>query len=125
MSENTTATMPVLALRGLAVFPNMLLHFDVGRKSSIKALDEAMSTGQNVFLVAQRDLAVEEPRAEDLYTVGTVSSVRQLLRLPGDNVRVMVEGVARGRLLQMTEQEPRLLAQVRWLPGSPPHARKP
>ena len=117
MSENTTATMPVLALRGLAVFPNMLLHFDVGRKSSIKALDEAMSTGQNVFLVAQRDLAVEEPRAEDLYTVGTVSSVRQLLRLPGDNVRVMVEGVARGRLLQMTEQEPRLLAQVELIPA--------
>ena len=81
MSENPIATMPALALRGLAVFPNMLLHFDVGRRSSIKALDEAMSTGQNVFLVAQRDLTVEEPRGEDLYAVGTVSSVRQLHRL--------------------------------------------
>lgn len=94
----TSVTMPALALRGLAIFPNMLLHFDVGREASIKALDEAMTTSQPIFLVAQRDLSVEVPEEDDLYTVGTISNVRQILRLPGDNVRVMVEGVSRGRL---------------------------
>ena len=62
MESNLPVTMPALALRGLTVFPNMLLHFDVGREASIKALDEAMTTGQPVFLVAQRDLSVESPK---------------------------------------------------------------
>ena len=106
-----------MALRGLAVFPGTLIHFDVGRRSSIQALDEAMSSGQNVFLVAQRDMAVEEPREGDLFTVGTISSVRQILRLPGDNVRVMVEGVGRGRLLRLTKSEPFLLAEVEPIPA--------
>ena len=92
------STMPVLALRGLTIFPNMLLHFDVGREASIKALDEAMASGSPVFLVTQKDLAVEEPRQEDLFSVGTISNVKQILRLPGDNVRVMVEGEDRGTL---------------------------
>jgi ATP-dependent Lon protease len=60
----------------------MLLHFDVGREASIKALDEAMSSGQTVYLVTQRDLSVESPQQEDLYTIGTISAVRQILRLP-------------------------------------------
>ena len=93
--------MPVLALRGLTIFPNMLLHFDVGREASIKALDEAMASGSPVFLVTQKDLAVEEPRQEDLFSVGTISNVKQILRLPGDNVRVMVEGEDRGKLLSL------------------------
>ena len=88
--------MPALALRGLTIFPNMLLHFDVGREASIKALDEAMATGQPIFLVAQKEIAVETPRAEDLFSIGTISNIRQILRLPGDNVRVMVEGVGPG-----------------------------
>ena len=115
LTEQSAAeqTMPVMALRGLTVFPNMLLHFDVGRESSIRALDEAMSAGTPVFLVAQRDLAVEEPRQEDLYTVGTISSIRQILRLPGDNVRVMVEGTARGELITLTQTAPFLQAAVK------------
>lgn len=104
--------MPTLALRGLTIFPNMLLHFDVGRTSSIRALDEAMSSGQPIFLVAQRDLTVEDPKAEDLFTVGTISNVRQILRMPGDNVRVMVEGVSRGRLSELSQISPFLVAQV-------------
>ena len=112
MPIDTTETMPALALRGLAIFPNTILHFDVGRKASIQALDTAMSTGQNVFLVAQRDMTVEEPVEGDLYTVGTVSSVRQILRLPGDSVRVMVEGIGRGRLLRLTADGPCLMAEV-------------
>jgi len=113
MSEQMIpAGMPALALRGLTVFPNMLLHFDVGREASVKALDECLASGQPIFLVTQRELSVENPQMEDLYSVGTVSNVRQLLRLPGDNVRVMVEGVSRGRLKSLTQTAPYLLAEV-------------
>ncbi len=120
MEENMPVIMPALALRGLTVFPNMLLHFDVGRESSIKALDEAMTSGQTIFLVAQRELAVENPQEGDLYAVGTISNVRQILRLPGDNVRVMVEGVSRGRLCQLVETNPYLSAEVEEIPGEAP-----
>ncbi|MBP1737362.1 MAG: ATP-dependent protease La [Oscillospiraceae bacterium] len=104
--------MPALALRGLTVFPNMLIHFDVSRDVSIKALDYAMSAGQPVFLVAQKDLSVEEPAFSDLFSVGTISNVRQILRLPSNTVRVMVEGVSRGRLHELTQLSPHLLAAV-------------
>ena len=123
MEENMPVIMPALALRGLTVFPNMLLHFDVGRESSIKALDEAMTSGQTIFLVAQRELAVENPQEGDLYAVGTISNVRQILRLPGDNVRVMVEGVSRGRLCQLVESNPYLSAEVEEIPGEAPVKR--
>ena len=123
METNLQKTMPALALRGLTVFHNMLLHFDVGRAASIKALDESMGSGQPIFLVAQRDLAVEDPQEKDLYSVGTVCNVRQLLRLPGDNVRVMVEGLSRGRLLEMTQTEPYLAARVEELPAEQPVRR--
>ena len=112
-----TSILPTIALRGLTVFPNMLIHFDVGRESSIKALEEAMSTGVPVFLVAQRDISVERPGAEDLYQVGTISNVRQLLRMPGDNVRVMVEGVCRARLIAMTRRNPYLETEVQEIPA--------
>ena len=120
MEPNLHKTMPALALRGLTVFPNMLLHFDVGRAASIKALDEAMGSGQPIFLVAQRDLAVEDPQAADLYSIGTICNVRQILRLPGDNVRVMVEGLSRGRMEELTQTEPYLAARVEELPGEQP-----
>ena len=119
---NATVTMPVLALRGLTIFPNMLLHFDVGRGASIKALDFAMTEGVPVFLVAQRDLSVEEPSQEDLYEIGTVSNVKQILRLPGDNVRVMVEGSSRGRLLTLGQTSPFLQGEVEVL-EVPEHRR--
>ena len=109
---NLPAVMPALALRGLTIFPNMMLHFDVGREASIKALDESMTSGQPIFLVAQRDMAVEDPKEEDLYRIGTISTVRQILRLPGGNVRVMVEGVSRGRLQCLTQTTPYFTAQV-------------
>jgi ATP-dependent Lon protease len=110
------ATMPALALRGICVFPNMLLHFDVAREASIKALDAAMSGGTPIFLVTQRDLTVDVPGRNDLYDVGTIASVRQILRLPDNNVRVMVEGTARGRLLDVQSAEPYLSAVVEELP---------
>ena len=107
-----TATMPVIALRGLTVFPNVLIHFEVARETSVRALEAAMTAGSPVFLVGQKDIGVEEPGPDDLYQVGTISNIRQILRMPGDNVRVMVEGAARGRLLQMLRSDPHLEAEV-------------
>ena len=93
--------LPLLPLRGLTVFPEMRVHFDLGRDKSIKALDSAMNKDQLVFLVAQKDLRNEEPALADLYPVGTMARVRQVLRMPGDNMRVLVEGVSRARLKSM------------------------
>ena len=120
---NRQQTMPALALRGLTVFPQMLLHFDVGRQASIQALDESMASGQPIFLVAQRELAVESPQEKDLYSIGTICNVRQILRLPGDNVRVMVEGVSRGRLCLLPKTTPYLNALVEELPAEQPVRR--
>ena len=112
-----TSTMPTIALRGLTVFPNVMIHFEVARDISIRALEEAMTEGSPVFLVGQKDIAVEAPQQKDLYTVGTISNIRQILRMPGDNVRVMVEGQARGRMLQMMRTEPYLEAEVLEIPS--------
>ncbi|MCD7821357.1 MAG: LON peptidase substrate-binding domain-containing protein [Clostridiales bacterium] len=90
LSEPVTNTteMPAMALRGLTIFPSMTVHFDVGREASIRALNAAMEDGDTIFLVTQKDLSVEEPEMEDLYGMGTIVAVRQMLRLPGDNVCV-------------------------------------
>ena len=77
------STMPTIALRGLTVFPNVMIHFEVAREMSIKALEEAMTAGSPVFLVGQKDMSIETPGAKDLYTVGTISNIRQILRMPG------------------------------------------
>ena len=109
------STMPVIALRGLTVFPNVLIHFDVARNISIKALEAAMTEGKPVFLVGQKDISVEAPENSDLYHIGTISNIRQILRMPGDNIRVMVEGQTRGRLLQLTQNDPYLEGDVQEL----------
>ncbi len=109
-------TIPVLTLRGLTVFPQLLLHFDVGRNASIHALEEAMEENREIFLVTQRDLTVENPEARDLYAIGTVAEVKQILRLPENSVRVMVAGRSRGRLLRITSSEPYLTAEVELIP---------
>ncbi len=116
MMNQQPATMPVLALRGLTVFPQLILHFDVGRAASIQALEEAMGENREIFLITQRDLTVENPAQDDLYTIGTVADVKQILRLPENGVRVMVEGKSRGRLLQLISLEPYITAQVEYLP---------
>ncbi len=103
-------TLPMIALRGLVVFPDMEMHFDVGRKRSVQALSAAMNHDQTLFLVTQRDTQAEEPTEEQLYTVGVVVRVRQVLRLPGENLRVMVEGLYRARLQDVIQDEPYFLA---------------
>lgn len=112
-------TIPVLTLRGLTVFPQLLLHFDVARSASIRALEEAMDDNREIFLVTQRDLTVESPEEADLYTIGTVADVKQILRLPENSVRVMVAGQSRGRLLGIVSSDPYLTAEVELIPEPP------
>lgn len=102
MSEKTvTYGIPAVSLRNLVIFPEMVLHFDVGREQSINAVNAAMEMGNRLFLVAQRDPEVEEPEGPDLYTLGVVATVRQIVTLPGsENLRVIVEGDYRAELLE-------------------------
>ena len=108
--------MPVLALRGLAVFPDQTVHFDVGRKKSILALEEAMKNDQNIFLVPQKNLMDNDPSADGLYAIGVVAKVKQVLRSQGENLRVLVTGVCRARIAEMTQEEPFLMGHIRSVP---------
>lgn len=99
INENTAIEMPVLALRGMVVFPGMLLHFDVGRKMSALAIEKAMKTDQRIFVVSQRDIEVDKPTHDDLYEIGVIAEIKQILRQPENVIRVVVEGKQRARLL--------------------------
>ncbi len=98
--------MPLLALRGLTVFPNMILHFDVGREKSVKALDSSLKEGQPILLAAQKDIRDEDPTIDEIYKVGTVSEIKQIVRLPGGNVRLLVEGKYRAKIIKAEQTEP-------------------
>jgi len=102
----TTEKLPLLALRGLTVFPDMTINFDIGRDVSLNALEEAMEKDQRMFLVTQKDPNVEEPEISDLYEVGTIAYVKQMLKLPADTVRVLVEGQRRAKVLSQFKTEP-------------------
>ncbi len=115
-SQIKTARLPMLALRGLVVYPNMVLHFDVGRKKSVLALNEAMGNNQLVFLVTQKDIREDEPKDYDLYSVGVVAEVRQILKMPGDSLRVLVEGLYRAKLVDIIQEDPFMSAMVEELP---------
>lgn len=108
-------TMPVVALRGLTILPGMVLHFDVTREKSVAAVDRAMMGEQKLFLVAQRQPEVSDPEISDLYQVGTTAVVKQLVKLPGKVVRVLVEGLERGELLCLDSEEPALVGEIRSL----------
>ncbi|HEX2927818.1 MAG TPA: endopeptidase La [Ruminiclostridium sp.] len=116
MAENSEKKqkkkLPLLPLRGLTVFPFMTLYFDVGRDKSIKALEEAMINDQLIFLVAQKDASTDSPGADDIYSIGTISKVKQLLKLQGDTIRVLVEGINRAEIKKIVQQEPFFIAEV-------------
>ncbi len=106
MSDKSIRRLPLLPLRGLTIFPYMILHFDVGRSRSIAALEAAMVNDQEIILVTQKDTKIDEPETEDIFEVGTISRIKQLLKLPGETIRVLVEGLERGRILEYTKEEP-------------------
>lgn len=105
--------MPIVALRGLTVFPGMNLHFDVGRKKSIAALKNAMNNDQRIFLVTQKDAGVNEPELDDLYEVGVVCEIKQMIKIPNSpNLRVAVEGLCRGDLITIIQPKPFLVGVI-------------
>lgn len=104
--------LPLLPLRGLTILPYMIMHFDVGREKSIKALEEAMLNNQLIFLATQKDAKVDHPDENHIYKVGTISKVKQLLKLPGDTIRVLVEGISRAEVCSYVHSEPFFLAEV-------------
>lgn len=108
--------MPMVALRGLVIFPYMVLHFDVGREMSVAAVEECVTQGQEIFLVTQKDLKIEMPEIEDLHGIGTIAKVKQVLKLPGDTLRVLVEGERRARMIGYAGKEPFLRAEVEEIP---------
>ena len=110
--EVITKNMPALALRGLTVFPRMTTSFDVEREISVRALERAMETEQEIFLVTQREIGVDLPEEKDLYEIGTVSRVTQILRVSDRVIRVMMEGKSRARLKRLWQREPFLQANI-------------
>ena len=112
MKDMIEKTMPIVALRGMVVMPGMLMHFDVSRQKSIAAVEQAMMSDQMLFIVAQKDEKIEHPTQEDLYDVGTIAMIKQMIRMPGDVIRVMVIGIDRGRLLEVSEGKKYLLGTV-------------
>ena len=108
--------MPVLALRGLTVFPKTTIHFDVGREKSVRALDKAMSADQRIYLVTQKDILQDDPELKDLYPMGTVAHVRQILKVSGDTVRVLVYGEYRAKITDVVKTTPYLCARTESVP---------
>ena len=104
--------LPILALRGLTVFPDQTVHFDVGRAKSVLALEAAMKQDQTLFLVPQKDLLVDDPKLADLYSIGTVAKVKQVLKTQTENLRVLVTGVCRGKITELSQSEPYLFGTV-------------
>lgn len=104
--------MPMIALRGNAILPGMVIHFDVGREKSIKAVEEAMMADQKVYLVAQRDPDTADPTMEELFTIGIVAHIRQIVKLPKNMVRVLVEGIEKAELLDMDADDGYLIGEI-------------
>ena len=97
--------LPLIPLRGLAIFPYMILNFDIGRDISIRALDEAMMADELIFLTSQKEVEVDEPTEDDFYHVGTICKVKQMIKLPGDTVRVLVEGISRAKIKEVNQDK--------------------
>ena len=102
---NKKIRLPLIPLRGLTIFPNMVLHFDVGRDKSIASINEAMMNDEDIFLVAQNDIEQEEPEIADIRNIGTVCKIKQIIKLPGNTMRVLVEGEVRGKIIKYFDND--------------------
>ncbi|KIL44583.1 endopeptidase La [Jeotgalibacillus soli] len=116
MSENNNHIVPLLPLRGLLVYPTMVLHLDVGRERSVQALEQAMMDDHLIFLSTQKDMAVDQPEQDDLYQMGTLTKVKQMLKLPNGTIRVLVEGVERAEISSFVDVNPFYTVNVKSLP---------
>ncbi|WP_145102146.1 endopeptidase La [Sporomusa sp. KB1] len=111
--EEKRRTIPLLPLRGILVFPYMIIHLDVGREKSISALEEAMVQDRLIMLATQKDAQNDTPQPEDIFSVGTVAEIKQLLKLPGGTIRVLVEGLYRGQIEEFISLDPYYQVQIR------------
>ncbi|WP_346355715.1 endopeptidase La [Azotosporobacter soli] len=111
--ESKKRTIPLLPLRGILVFPYMIIHLDVGREKSISALEEAMVDDRMIMLAAQKDAQNDNPEPDDIFTVGTVAEIKQLLKLPGGTIRVLVEGLHRAEIVGYSDMEPYYQVEIR------------
>ncbi|TYR76866.1 endopeptidase La [Rossellomorea vietnamensis] len=105
MAKQKELTLPLLPLRGLLVYPTMVLHLDVGRDRSVQALEKAMVDDQYIFLTTQKDMNIDEPGVDDFYEMGTLTKVKQMLKLPNGTIRVLVEGIQRAEISNFTNEE--------------------
>ena len=110
MTEKTT--MPAIALRGLTIFPGMIIHFDLSREKSISAVEKAMMNDQKVFLVTQKSADTENPDIDDVFTIGTIAEIKQISKLPNKIVRILVDGLEKARLIQFEESKELLIADI-------------
>ena len=110
--------LPMVPLRDVVVFPHMMIPFVIGRQSSIRALDHALARGKRIFLSAQHDATRDNPSPEEIYTLGTVCNIVQSLKLPDGNVKVLVEGLERGRALEFREESGYMRVVVKIVPRS-------
>ncbi|MDY4253192.1 MULTISPECIES: endopeptidase La [unclassified Clostridium] len=111
MSENFM-TLPLIPLRGISIFPNMIMHFDVGREKSIAAIEAAMDNQIEIFLSTQKDYEIEEPSFDDIFEIGTICKIKQIIKLPNNVIRVLVEGIDRGRLISIKDKEEYIESEV-------------
>lgn len=99
-------TLPLIPIRGIGIFPDTVIHFDIGREKSINALEEAMLEDSDIFLTVQKEADKDNPKEEDFYEVGVICKIKQMIKMPGDNIRVLVEGINRAKISSITQEEP-------------------
>ncbi|WLD92272.1 endopeptidase La [Alkalihalobacillus sp. AL-G] len=115
MARSSSREIPLLPLRGLLVYPGMVLHLDVGRKKSVQALEQVMMDDQHIFLSTQKEVAIEEPTEDEIYHMGTLAKVNQMLKLPNGTIRVLVEGVQRGEITDFNPKKDYIEVTVKLL----------
>src|SRR5512140_222399 len=111
--KSDTKRLPMMPIRDVVIFPYMMTPFVVGRESSVRALEEAMAGDKKIFLATQHDASIDEPKPNEIYQVGTIVNIVQSLKLPDGNIKVLVEGIERGKILQVGEAEGYMQATVR------------
>ncbi|MEG1537867.1 MAG: LON peptidase substrate-binding domain-containing protein, partial [Clostridiales bacterium] len=113
MKTAENQVMPMMPLRGMLVFPNLMVHLDAGRDRSINAIEESLTEEENlIFLSMQKDAVTDEPELDDIYQIGTVAQIRQMLKLPGGTVRLLVEGKYRAKMIKVVQEQPYILAEI-------------
>src|SRR6201986_1624935 len=108
-----TLKLPMMAIRDMVIFPHMMTPFVVGRESSVRALEEALSGDRKIFLATQHDASVDEPNADDIYETGTIGNIVQSVKMPDGNIKVLVEGVERARATEINDVDGFFVATVR------------